>query len=277
MKFVDVTNDIAFRKIFGNENKKISLLSFLNAVLAFPEGKKVVDVTIVNPYQLPKLSGGKSTIVDVKAKDESGNNFIVEMQVADVKDFDSRVLYYASQSYTDQIERGDEYNKLNPTFFIGILNFEVTQNKNYLSRHKIIDVETGEQVIRNMEFNFIELTKFNKTNIELINIIDQWVYFIKNVENLDMIPENIQDKGLKEAYIDADKHNWTKTELEDYNKIFIKIRDEIGRIELAEEKGIEKGKIEGKIEVAKKLKSKGFDIETIIETTGLSKQEIENL
>ena len=277
MKFVDVTNDIAFRKIFGNENKKISLLSFLNAVLAFPEGKKVVDVTIVNPYQLPKLSGGKSTIVDVKAKDESGNNFIVEMQVADVKDFDSRVLYYASQSYTDQIERGDEYNKLNPTFFIGILNFEVTQNKNYLSRHKIIDVETGEQVIRNMEFNFIELTKFNKTNIELNNIVDQWVYFIKNVENLDMIPENIQDKGLKEAYIDADKHNWTKTELEDYNKIFIKIRDEIGRIELAEEKGIEKGKIEGKIEVAKKLKSKGFDIETIIETTGLSKQEIENL
>ena len=277
MKFVDVTNDIAFRKIFGNENKKISLISFLNAVLAFPEGKKVVDVTIVNPYQLPKLSGGKSTIVDVKAKDEKGNNFIVEMQVAEVKDFDSRVLYYASQSYTDQIERGDEYNKLNPTFFIGILNFEVTQNKNYLSRHKIIDVETGEQVIRNMEFNFIELTKFNKTNIELNNIVDQWVYFIKNVENLDMIPENIQDKGLKEAYIDADKHNWTKTELEDYNKIFIKIRDEIGRIELAEEKGIEKGKIEGKIEVAKKLKSKGFDIETIIETTGLSKQEIENL
>lgn len=277
MKFVDVTNDIAFRKIFGNENKKISLLSFLNAVLAFPEGKKIVDVTIVNPYQLPKLSGGKSTIVDVKAKNENGNNFIVEMQVAEVKDFDSRVLYYASQSYTDQIERGDEYNKLNPTFFIGILNFEVTQNKNYLSRHKIIDVETGEQVIRNMEFNFIELPKFNKTNIELLDIIDQWVYFIKNVENLDMIPENIQDEGLKEAYIDADKHNWTKTELEDYNKIFIKIRDELGRIELAEEKGIEKGKIEGKIEVAKKLKSKGFDIETIIETTGLSKQEIENL
>jgi PD-(D/E)XK nuclease family transposase len=35
MKFVDVTNDIAFRKIFGNENKKTSLISFLNAVLGF--------------------------------------------------------------------------------------------------------------------------------------------------------------------------------------------------------------------------------------------------
>ena len=33
MKFVDVKNDVAFRKIFGNENKKVILISFLNAVL----------------------------------------------------------------------------------------------------------------------------------------------------------------------------------------------------------------------------------------------------
>jgi len=31
MKFVDVKNDIAFRKIFGNENKKEILISFRNA------------------------------------------------------------------------------------------------------------------------------------------------------------------------------------------------------------------------------------------------------
>ena len=78
MRFVDVTNDIAFRKIFGNENKKVSLISFLNAVINFPEGKKVIEVDIVNPYQLAKLASGKSTIIDVKAKDNNGNTFIVE-------------------------------------------------------------------------------------------------------------------------------------------------------------------------------------------------------
>jgi hypothetical protein len=31
MKFVDIKNDIAFRKIFGNENKKEILISFLKA------------------------------------------------------------------------------------------------------------------------------------------------------------------------------------------------------------------------------------------------------
>ena len=73
MKFVDITNDIAFRKIFGNESKKKSLISFLNAVIDFPKNEQVVDVEITNPYQLGKLSGGKSTIVDVKAKDKKGN------------------------------------------------------------------------------------------------------------------------------------------------------------------------------------------------------------
>lgn len=285
MKFVDVTNDIAFRKIFGNENKKISLLSFLNAVLAFPEGKKVIDVTIVNPYQLPKLSGGKSTIVDVKAKDEKGNNFIVEMQVAEDEDFEKRVLYYTSQNYADQISRGDEYNKLNAAYFIGILDFKISKNPKYISRHRVLDVETGENIIRDIEFNFIELPKFNLQLVDLKSNIEQWVYFIKNAENLEVIPDNIYDEGLKTAYIAADQHSWTKQELEDYNKIFM--REALDRgvttlaVKRATEKGIEEGKIEGKIEgkteIAKILKSKNIPLEIIIESTGLTKQEIENL
>lgn len=171
MKFVDVTNDVAFRKIFGNENRKEVLISFLNAVLAFEEGKKILDVTILNPYQLPKLSGGKSTIVDVKAKDQNDNWFIVEMQVTEAEDFEKRVLYYTSQSYTDQINRGDAYNQLNPAYFIGILEFSVSQNTNYISRHRVLDVETGENIIQDIEFNFIELPKFNKQETELKSII----------------------------------------------------------------------------------------------------------
>ena len=128
MKFVDVTNDIAFRKIFGNENKKISLISFLNAVIKLPELKKIVEVTIENPYQLPNLSGGKSTIVDVKATDQRGNTFIVEMQVAEADFFSKRVLYYTSQSYTSQIDSGDKYHKLKPAYFIGILDFNISND-----------------------------------------------------------------------------------------------------------------------------------------------------
>ncbi|TAE03198.1 MAG: transposase, partial [Bacteroidetes bacterium] len=33
MQFADIKNDIAFRKIFGNDNRKECLISFLNAIL----------------------------------------------------------------------------------------------------------------------------------------------------------------------------------------------------------------------------------------------------
>ena len=82
--------------------------------------------------------------------------------------------------------------------------------------------------MRDVEFNFIELPKFKKTESELKSIIDQWVYFIKNAEDLEVIPENIKDKGLKTAFEEADKHNWSKVELEEYNKIFIREGDEKG-------------------------------------------------
>ena len=281
MKFVDVTNDIAFRKIFGDENRKEVLISFLNAVLSFEEGYKIVEVTILNPYQLPKLSGGKSTIVDVKAKDQNGNSFIVEMQVTEADDFNKRVLYYTAQGYAEQISRGDAYNQLNPTYFIGILDFTVSQNLNYMSRHRVLDVETGENIIQDIEFNFIELPKFNKKQDELTSIIDQWVYFIKNAENLDVIPENLTEDALKIAYTVADQHSWSKQELDDYNKIFIREADDKGKITLAEKRGkiegIKEGIKEGKIETAKNLKNLGISIEVISQSTGLTKEEIENI
>jgi predicted transposase/invertase (TIGR01784 family) len=277
MKFADVTNDIAFRKIFGNENKKISLISFLNAVINFPNDNKVIDVDILNPYQLSKLSSGKATIVDVKAKDKSGNTFIVEMQIAESDYFHKRVLYYTSQSYTSQIDKGKLYNKLYPVYFIGILDFKIGHNPNYFSCHKVLDVETNEQVIQDVEFNFIEVPKFNKSLEELVTPIDQWTYFIKNAENLEVIPADVKDEGLKEAYLGADRHTWTQEELDNYERASIKEQDELGRIALAEKRAEERAKMQSQIEIAKNMKADNEPMEKIMKYTGLSEEEIKTL
>ncbi|TAF74869.1 MAG: Rpn family recombination-promoting nuclease/putative transposase [Bacteroidetes bacterium] len=266
MKFVDIKNDIAFRKIFGNENKTEALISFLNAVLCLQENKTITDVIILTPYQLPELRGGKVTIVDVKAKDKSGKTYIVEMQIAEVDGFHKRVLYYASKSYSSQINRGDDYKNLMPTFFIGILDFVATESKNYINRHIVKNAETDEHFIKDIEFNFIELPKFNKNVHELNSIIDQWVYFIKNAENIEVIPENIQDKGLILAYQEADKHNWTIEELDAYDKIFIREQDDRGRMEIALRKNNEA--------IAKKLINNNFTNEQIADYTELSLDEV---
>jgi len=248
MKFVDVKNDVAFRKIFGNENKKEILLSFLNAVLHLEGNKRIESITIANPFQLPILPNMKTSIIDVKAKDYKGNTFIVEMQVADILAMDKRLLYYTSKEYSQQIVSGEKYTELNPVIFIGIFDFPFTEGVDYYSHHAICNVETQERVIKDMDFYFIELTKFNKELKDLADITDKWIYFIKQAETLDVIPDNIDDKGLKEAYEDANKNSWTQAELDAYNYAAMREQDDRGRIAMAEAKALQKGREKGREE-----------------------------
>ena len=248
MKFVDVKNDVAFRKIFGNENKKEILISFLNAILKLEGDKRIKNVVIANPFQLPILPNMKTSIIDVKARDYKGNTFIVEMQVADILAMDKRLLYYTSKEYSQQIVSGEKYTELNPVIFIGIFDFPFTEGVDFYSHHAICNVETKERVIKDMDFYFIELTKFNKALKDLSNIMDKWVYFIKEAENLDVIPDNIDDEGLKEAYADANQSTWTQAELDAYNYAAMREQDDRGRIAAAEKKALQKGKEQGKEE-----------------------------
>ncbi|MBK7940070.1 MAG: Rpn family recombination-promoting nuclease/putative transposase [Lewinellaceae bacterium] len=273
MKFVDVKNDIAFRKIFGNENRKETLISFLNAVLDFHGDQRITQVNILNPYQLPKLKGGKVTIIDVKATDQVGRTYIVEMQVGDIDGFEKRVLFYSSKSYSDQIKRADFYRKLRPVIFIGILDFEHTENKKYISRSQVRDIETGEQTIKDMEFTFIELPKFKLELDELKTLTEKWVYFIKNAENLEVVPENINDEGLKSAYEEANVQTWTQEELDAYEYAFMREEDERARLDKAKKDGKE----EGQEEAVLGFFGNGASIELIAKSLKISEDKVRQI
>lgn len=266
MKFVDVKNDVAFRKIFGNENKKVILISFLNAVLGLEGQDRVKEVTLLNPFQLPRLAGEKSSIIDVRATDEKGSTFIVEMQVAEPAGFDKRVLYYTSKDYAAQINSGENYPLLRPVYFIGVLNFNYFSGKHYLSSHLIIDEETGECNFKDMKFRFIELKKFNKKVHNLENIIDMWTFFIKNADALEVMPDNVEDEGLKEAYEEAAQHNWSKEAYDAYIYSGIREQDDKGRIEKAEENK--------RNEMILGMNEKGIPVDIIAEIAKLDETEV---
>ncbi len=242
MKFADPKNDLAFKKIFGNEKHKGILISFLNSVLDFQGELSIKDVRLANSYQIPKIPELKETILDIKATNKKGESFIVEMQRRDMGDFSKRSLYYTSKAYIEQLPRGVEYEKLKKVYFIGILNFNIFENKNYISRHLIINQETSTQDLDDFEFSFIELPKFKKQLNELENILDKWIYFIKNVSNLDMIPDEYQNiKEFKTAFEIATQTTWNKKELEVYDYMSLKENDERNALKTAEKKGLQKG------------------------------------
>lgn len=269
MHFADIKNDIAFRKIFGNENKTEIIISFLNAVLKLEGMKQITWVEILNPYQLPRIAGSKSTILDVRAKDKAGNSYIVEMQVTDKIGLDKRITLYSAKGYASQLDVGDEYHKLKPVIFIGILNFEYMDSPNYLCRHLILDAETYEHKLKDLEFSFIELPKFKKSEAELETLVDKWIFFIKNAENLNVIPASVDDEGLKSAYHEADRHTWTKKELEEYDYARMRETDVI-----TEKLFVEENKAK---QIAKKSILAGLQNELIAQITGLTLEQIQDL
>jgi predicted transposase/invertase (TIGR01784 family) len=160
---------------------------------------------------------------------------------------------------------------------VGILEFEYFEGNNYLTRHLILNMETKKNELKDINFNFIELPKFKKELNECKTLTDKWIYFIKNAENLDVIPPNVDDEGLKEAYSESDKHNWTKDELDSYDYFLMREQDERGRVELAERRTEEKTRKEEKELIAKNLKLAGVDEKTISSSTGLNIDEIKKL
>jgi len=123
MKFAAPKTDIAFREIFGDENRTEILISFINAALDFTEERAIKSLKLGNPYQLADIEILKDTILDVKATNERGEDFIVEMQVAHDKFFAQRSLYYSSKSYVSQIDVAEKYAELKKVYFLGILDF----------------------------------------------------------------------------------------------------------------------------------------------------------
>lgn len=266
MKFVDVKNDIAFRKIFGNEKKTEIIISFLNAVLKLKNDQQIKSVTIANPYQFPRVAGEKASIIDVLAKDQKERQFVVEMQVANVDGFDKRVQYYTCRDYSMQIERGEQYPLLKPTYFVGILDFDFFDSPDYLSHHIIMNGKTYEHTLKDIQFTFIELKKFKLQVHELTTLIQKWVFFIKNATNLNVIPDNVKDEGLRAAYKDADKHSWNKNELIAYDNASIAEQDERGKIIAAN--------MEEKAAVIEKCWEENMPVEMIAKIVRLPNDEV---
>ncbi|MCP4130130.1 MAG: Rpn family recombination-promoting nuclease/putative transposase, partial [bacterium] len=241
---------------------------------------EIKTITILNPYQAPKLEGLKETILDIRAVDKRGVTFIVEMQLEKHPAFAKRVLYYTSKAYVNQLEEGDKYPKLNQVIFIGILDFSMFDGDNYLTRHLILNRETQKQELKDFEFNFIELTKFDKEEEELETLIEKWVYFIQNAGSLKVIPKNAVEKELLEAYEVASKYNWTKEELEVYDYWSIKEQTQKGSIELAADEAREEAEKKAdkeKIEMILRMHKEGINLETIARVAGISVDRVKEI
>src|ERR1044072_7672934 len=104
MAFADLKNDFVFRRIFATHPD--ILRGLLNDLLERTGKEPITSIEYLPSEQLPLVAGAKLSILDVRCKDESGNIFIVEMQLIHVSGFVNRVVYNGTKAYVNQIKAG---------------------------------------------------------------------------------------------------------------------------------------------------------------------------
>ncbi|NEQ39693.1 MAG: Rpn family recombination-promoting nuclease/putative transposase [Okeania sp. SIO3I5] len=283
MRFLSPTTDYAFKKIFGSDQSQDILISFLNAIIYEGENK-IKSLTILNPYNPRQVETLKDSYLDVRAVLDDNSQVIIEMQVANVTAFDKRVVYNLAKTYSTQLGPRQAYMNLKPVIAVTITNFEMFENNpdvvnyfSFLNEKKFVKYTAAE-----MQLVFVELPKFKKSLEELETLVDKWIYFIKETDSLEVIPESLGEvSAIEKALNIANEINLSPEELELLEKRAIMAQDETGKILLAEEKAEKKGRIEEAIALIMLLLKERFievpEDEIASQLESLSLEDLENL
>ena len=291
-KYLNLLTDFGFKAIFASEKNKDLLIDFLNELIIRED--KIVDLTYRPTEQLGAEEQDRKAIFDIYCKTDKDEYCIVELQKVRQAYFKDRSIYYSTFPIQEQAVKGNWNYELHPVYTVAILDFtlfnETEEDKNrYREEVKLIRTSTKTVFYDKLSFIYIELPKFVKNVDELETNFDRWMYLLKSLPTLQDRPKEIQGKTFDKLFKMAEINKLTPQEMKDYNKSILEYSDvrdaanyareegfKYGVIE-GEEKGVEKGRKEREIEIAKNFLRQGISTEMIEQCTGLTVKEIETL
>ena len=253
-RYINFYTDFAFKKIFGTEANKDLLISFLNALLDLKGDGEIKDLTYLNSENLGEDIRERRAIYDVYCQTKGGDRFIVEMQKAKQDHFQDRSIYYSSFAIREQGQKGKKDNMpwdycLSPVYVVGILNFEMDEtNKSdkVISKVKLKD-EDNKDFSDKLNFIFVEMPKFRKTETELETFMDKWLYVIKNLYRLQDKPAALTEGIFKKLFEVAEIAAFSKNERYDYEENLKNYLDWFNVMRTAKNEGRAEGREEGEL------------------------------
>lgn len=272
-KYINPYTDFGFKKLFGEEGNKDLLIDFLNQLL--PSHHQIADLNFRNVENLADLSAERKAIFDIHCKALSGERFIVEMQKAKVKYFKDRSLFYVTFPIRDQAQQGEWNFKLEPIYFVAILDFEYdeAEERRKFRRDVALKDQDGDLFFDKLHFKFLQMPLFKKKENELETKFDKWCYFLKNLESFDHIPNILNEPIFQKAFGTAELAGLTAQERAIYEENLIQYWGMKSALEAAVETAVE----EREMEIAAKLIKRNLTNEEIAEDTGLTVEQIEQL
>ena len=317
-EYISLVTDFGFTRIFGTASNKDLLINFLNSLF---DGRKVIrDLKYSNSEHVGDvLYAERKAVFDVYCESEDGEKFIVEMQNASQRFFKECSVFNSTFPIREQAPKTDNWDyRQNAVYTVALLYYDMKDydmmddalDENAISHQaQLCNTATHRVLYDKLEFIFVEVTKFNKTEAELVTLYDKWLYALKNLAQLTERPAALRDKIFDRLFQVAEIAKFTPLELKEYEDSLKVYRDLKNSLDHAEEKGYVKGHEEGHAEglaegraegraeglveghaeglakglaegivmTAKKLKSMGMETAVIQKATGLTAEEIEVL
>ena len=231
--------------------------------------------------------------VDMLVEDSKGELIIIEIQNQNEYDrpatrYFQRMIYGTSKVISEYISLGETYGNIRKVFSINIVYFDLGQGKDYVYHGKTefvgvheLDMlelsekqkETFGKQVPFQLFPEYYLLKVNQFDDKAKDSLDEWIYYFKN----DEIREEFTAPGLQKARELLKLNNLTDQERKQYIRYMESLSLKASLAESTKIDAIDEVKKEYAIEVAQNLLKAGVSIEIIVQSTGLSQEEIQNL
>ena len=229
-------------------------------------------------------------------ENEQKERLIIELQYNKEFDYFQRMLFATSKHLTETLQKGKPYQDIKKIFSINLIYFDLGHGSDYVYHGKTefrgihqndilgLSVKQKELFQKDAVYEVYPeyyVIKINNFDDIARDSLDEWIYYFKNNE----VKEEFKARGLAEVKAQLQFDELSEQEQQAYEKHEKMLLSERGIISTARIEGKAEGRIEGKaegeqqarIEMAKKMKAKGFDPETISEMTELSTDVVNNL
>ena len=197
---IDPKVDCVFKALLGSRANQNLLIHFLNAVLGQELAAPVVSVTLLNPYNEREFLDDKLSIVDVKAQDQAGNYHQIEIQLLTTQGLAQRIVYGWTDLHSAQLEDGQDYVKLQPTYAIWLLGEKLWKDRDEAVHRFTLRDEQQRRLIPYGGIWVLELSKLAITEVHSEQ--DRWLKFFIEGERLsqtERLPEWMHTEEMRQA------------------------------------------------------------------------------
>jgi len=276
--------DWAIKRLLRNKADFSVLEGFLTELLK----EEITIQNILESESNQRIDTDKFNRVDILVKNSKEELVIIEIQNQNEYDYFHRMAYGTSKVITDYISIGEPYNNIKKVFSINIVYFDLGQGDDYVYHGKtdFIGIHKSDRLMlstKQMEllgkvepfqiFPEYYVIKVNQFNDVAKDTLDQWIYYLKNNEIKDEFTAKGIDRAKKLWRVD----NLSSEEQQNYQKHIENLHYGASMAWTMKVDAEDKIRKDEKIKLAKGLKMKDIAISTIIELTGLSKEEIDQI